>query len=142
MQETRWKGNSARLIGEGYKLFYTGESSGRNGVGIIMSEKMWEGVVEVRRKSSRLMRAELVYEGERLNVISAYAPQVGSSREEKEKVWEEFDEVMSECGRGVKVVVGGDLNGHVDMLKKIRMALRSCMGDGDLVRGTRKERQY
>ena len=39
LQETRWKGNSARLISEGYKLFYAGESSGRNGVGIVLDEE-------------------------------------------------------------------------------------------------------
>ena len=48
VQETRWKGGSARTIGEGYKLFYVGEASGRNGVGVIVSEGMKEGVVEVK----------------------------------------------------------------------------------------------
>ena len=113
VQETRWKGNSARLIGEGFKLFYAGETSGRNGVGVIPSERMWGGLVEVKRASSRLMMVELVYEGEKLNVISAYAPQVGSGKDEKEKFWEEFDELLSGACRGVKVLVGGDLNGHV-----------------------------
>ena len=104
---------SAWLIGEGYKLFYVGDSSGRNGVGVVLNESMWKGVVGIRRKSSRLMLVELVFEGERVSVVSAYAPQIGCSREEKEKFWEEFDEVIRECERGGRIVVGGDLNGHV-----------------------------
>ena len=35
------------------------------------------------------------------------------AKEEKEKFWGEFDEVMSECRGEVKVVIGGDLNGHL-----------------------------
>ena len=36
VQETRWKGASARMIGDGYKFYYAGERSGRNGVGIVV----------------------------------------------------------------------------------------------------------
>lgn len=113
VQETRWKGNSAKMLGDGYKLFYSGESSGRNGVGIVLKEDWWEGVVGVRRVSSRVMVVEMVVVGERLNVVSVYAPQVGSDKEEKGKFWEEFDETLNVFCRGVKLVVGGDLNGHV-----------------------------
>ncbi len=33
VQETKWKGNIAREIGKGYKLYYSGASTARNGVG-------------------------------------------------------------------------------------------------------------
>ena len=59
VQETRWKGGSARMIGEGYKLFYAGEASGRNGVGVIVSESVKDGVVEVKRQNSRMMVVRL-----------------------------------------------------------------------------------
>ena len=55
----------------------------------------------------------MVWEGLVVNVVSAYAPQVGLGGEEKEKFWEEFGVAMSEVKEGEKVVVGGDLNGHV-----------------------------
>src|SRR4029079_18832340 len=47
VQETRWRRSSAREIGEGYKLFYAGESSGRNGVGVIVDSDMRDSVVEL-----------------------------------------------------------------------------------------------
>ena len=51
VQETRWKGNKARELGEGYKLIYSGTNKeGRNGVGIILSSEMKKEVIEVNRK--------------------------------------------------------------------------------------------
>ena len=35
VQETRWRGNKARNLGEGYKLFYSGANKeGRGGLGV------------------------------------------------------------------------------------------------------------
>ena len=56
VQEVRWKGERAREVGEGYKIFYVGEQSGRNGVGVIVSQSLVDSVVEVKRCSSRLMK--------------------------------------------------------------------------------------
>ena len=39
VQETKWRGNAARELGEGYKIIHSGESNKRNGVGIILSRK-------------------------------------------------------------------------------------------------------
>ena len=37
VQETKWKKNKAREMGDGYKLYYTVEDGRRNGVWIILS---------------------------------------------------------------------------------------------------------
>ena len=55
VQETRWGGNAARELGGGYKLVYSGKSNKRNGVGIILSQKWKDKVLEVKRVSDRLM---------------------------------------------------------------------------------------
>ena len=55
VQETRWKGQKARETGNRYKLYCVGEASGRNGVGIVLSPAMKEGVLKVNRVSSRLI---------------------------------------------------------------------------------------
>ena len=40
VQETRWSGDKAIELGEGYKLLYSGANrEGRNGVGIILSKE-------------------------------------------------------------------------------------------------------
>ena len=46
LQETKWVGEKARDIG-GYKLWYTGKVSYRNGIGIIADEEWKKNVVEV-----------------------------------------------------------------------------------------------
>ncbi|KAK3543979.1 hypothetical protein QTP70_032740, partial [Hemibagrus guttatus] len=113
VQETRWKGSKARSIGAGFKLFYYGVDSKRNGVGVVLKEEFVRNILEVKRVSDRVMSLKLELEGVMLNVVSGYAPQVGCELEEKEKFWSELDEVMESIPTGERVVIGADFNGHV-----------------------------
>ncbi|KAK3559092.1 hypothetical protein QTP86_004122 [Hemibagrus guttatus] len=112
-RETRWKGSKARSIGAGFKLFYYGVDSKRNGVGVVLKEEFVRNVLEVKRVSDRVMSLKLEFEGVMLNVVSGYAPQVGCELEEKERFWSELDEVMESIPTGERVVIGADFNGHV-----------------------------
>ncbi|KAK3507369.1 hypothetical protein QTP70_014810 [Hemibagrus guttatus] len=82
--ETRWKGSKARSIGAGFKLFYYGVDSKRNGVGVVLKEEFVRNVLEV-----------------------------GCELEEKERFWSELDEVMESIPTGERVVIGADFNEHV-----------------------------
>ncbi|KAK3505975.1 hypothetical protein QTP70_025472, partial [Hemibagrus guttatus] len=113
VQEIRWKGSKARSIGAGFKLFYYGVDSKRNGVGVVLKEEFVRNVLEVKRVSDRVMSLKLEIEGVMLNVVSGYAPQVGCELEEKERFWSELDEVMESIPMGERVVIGADFNGHV-----------------------------
>ncbi|KAK3532164.1 hypothetical protein QTP86_009044 [Hemibagrus guttatus] len=113
VQETRWKGSKARSIGAGFKLFYYGVDSKRNGVGVVLKEEFVRNLLEVKRVSDRVMSLKLEIEGVMLNVVSGYAPQVGCELEEKERFWSELDEVMESIPTGERVVIGADFNGHV-----------------------------
>ncbi|KAK3563354.1 hypothetical protein QTP86_021834 [Hemibagrus guttatus] len=113
VQETRWKGSKALGIGAGFKLFYYGVDSKRNGVGVVLKEEFVRNVLEVKRVSDRVMSLKLEIEGVMLNVVSGYAPQVGCELEEKERFWSELDEVMESIPTGERVVIGADFNGHV-----------------------------
>ncbi|KAK3544338.1 hypothetical protein QTP86_009110 [Hemibagrus guttatus] len=84
VQETRWKGSKARSTGAGFKLFYYGVDSKRNGVGVVLKEEFVRNVLEV-----------------------------GCELEEKERFWSELDEVMESIPTGERVVIGADFNGHV-----------------------------
>ncbi|MCJ8749442.1 hypothetical protein PDJAM_G00176250 [Pangasius djambal] len=113
VQETRWKGSKARSIGAGFKLFYYGVDSKRNGVGVVLKEEFGMNVLEVKRVSDRVMSLKLEIEGVMLNVVSGYAPQVGCELEEKERFWSELDEVIESIPMDERVVIGADFNGHV-----------------------------
>ena len=54
----------------------------------------------------------LVEKGSILNIVSAYAPQVNNSIEEKNDLWEDLDGLIESVPKK-KIVFGADLNGHV-----------------------------
>ncbi|KAI5619089.1 hypothetical protein C0J50_21120 [Silurus asotus] len=107
------KWSKARNIGGGFKLFYHGVNGRRNGVGVILKEEYSKCVVEVKRVSDRVMIVKLEVEGVMINVISAYASQVGCEMEEKEKFWSKLDEVVTSEPKNKRLVIGADFNGHV-----------------------------
>ncbi|KAI5620344.1 hypothetical protein C0J50_20114 [Silurus asotus] len=112
VQETKWKGSKARNIGGGFKLFFNSVDGKRNGVGMILKEDYSKRVVEVKRVSDRVLIVKLEVEGLMINVISAYAPQVGCEMEENERFWIELDEVVDGVPRNKRLVIGADFNGH------------------------------
>ncbi|KAI5611221.1 hypothetical protein C0J50_9252 [Silurus asotus] len=110
VQETKWKGSKARDIEGGFKLSYHSVDGKRNGVGVILKEEYSKSVVEVKRVSKRVMIVKVEVEGMMINVISAYAPQVGCEMEEKERFW---NDVVDGVPRKERLVIGADFNGHV-----------------------------
>ena len=114
VQETRWTGDKAKELGDGYKLIYSGANKeGRNGVGIILSKEKKNMITEVYRKNDRIMRVRLDSENFTANIFSVYAPQVGSTDEVKDQFWVDLQEEIEKVEQDVKCIVGGDLNGHV-----------------------------
>ncbi|GKG21374.1 craniofacial development protein 2-like protein, partial [Tanacetum coccineum] len=59
------------------------------------------------------MAISMVIDGEIVNVVSAYAPQVGLNDEVKMIFWEALDELVRECPPDQRLIIGGDLNGHI-----------------------------
>jgi hypothetical protein len=46
--------------GSGFKLWYTGAASSRNGVGILIDRSFKDGVVDVKRQGDRIILVRLV----------------------------------------------------------------------------------
>ena len=65
------------------------------GVGVLISEKIVDKVVEVEKYGERLIRVKLAFGKRIINVISAYAPQVGRSDLEKEEFWEGLKQMVA-----------------------------------------------
>jgi hypothetical protein len=53
------------------------------------------------------MSIKMVVGDEVLNVVSAYAPQVGSDASSKQEFWEDSEEVVEHVPIGEKLVIGG-----------------------------------
>ena len=113
VQETRWKGERARCIGGGYKMWYCGSGNKKNGVGIILKKEHVDRVEELWRVTDKIICLKMELDGVMLNVMSAYAPQVGCIREKKETFWLDLDETVAMIPRNERIVVGTDLNGYV-----------------------------
>ena len=112
-QETKWKGSKARKSGGGCKIFYYGADERKNRIGIVLRKELVESVLEVKRVSDRLMTMKLEVNGSILNIVSAYAPQVNNSMEEKNDFWEDLDGLIESISTEERIVLGADLNGHV-----------------------------
>ena len=113
VQETKWKGQKAKEVDNtGFKLWYTGTVANRNGVGVLIDKSLKNGVVGVRRQGDRIILVKLVVGDMVLNVISAYAPQVGLDESAKRQFWEDLDGLVRAIPSSKKLFIG-DLNGHV-----------------------------
>jgi hypothetical protein len=50
VQETKWKGQKAKEVEDsGFKLWYTGTTTNKNGVGIVLDKSLKDGVVDIKR---------------------------------------------------------------------------------------------
>ncbi|CAL5400242.1 unnamed protein product [Camellia sinensis] len=77
------------------------------------------------------MLVKLVIGGNIVNIISAYAPQVGLDDQTKRDFWEQMDEILQEIPVGENLVIGGDFNGHVGIDKVGYERVHSGYGFGD-----------
>ena len=116
VQEVRWRGQGARFLGvkgRRYKLWWFGNDDKVGGVGVLVKEELCKNVVEVRRRSDRVMAMSFVFGEEVVRVICAYAPQSGRTDIEKERFYEELTHEWSMANANEMVLGLGDFNGHV-----------------------------
>ena len=116
VQEVRWRGQGTRFLGvknRRYKLWWSGNDSGMNGVGILVKEELCEKVVEIRRRSDRIMTLVLAFGEKITRVICAYGPQSGRPAAEKEHFYDELACEWDLCSNTEMVLGLGDFNGHV-----------------------------
>lgn len=78
-----------------------------------MDKDLKEEVCGVDRINDRIMSVKLTIGGDIITVLSVYAPQTGCSEEEKDTFWKILDGVTMEIPDNERVIIGGDLNGHV-----------------------------
>ena len=115
-QETRWKGDRARMLGANgrrYTFFWQGCNNGTAGVDMFIAERWIDSVVNVVRVHERIMYVKLVIGKQIVNIVSTYGPQVGLSAEEKDDFWDSFIIVLSGIPKQENIFIGSDMNGYV-----------------------------
>jgi hypothetical protein len=61
----------------GFKLWYTGNTSTKNDVVIVLDMSLMDGVVNIKHQGYMINLVKLLVGDLIFNVISAYAPQIG-----------------------------------------------------------------
>ena len=105
LQETKWKGSKAKNIGSGCKIFYNGADGRKNVITIVVRAELAESVLEVKRVSEKLMAIKMEVKGSILYIVSAYAPQVNNSMEEKNDFWKDLDGLIESVSKEERIVL-------------------------------------
>ena len=115
IEETRWAGSKARKIGCGYKFFYFGKTSSKNGIGIAVNANLLDSTLEIKRISDRLMWLKIVNRENKQTyaIVAAYAPQSGCPEAMKLAFRNSLEDCVNDLARDTIVIIGGDFNGHV-----------------------------
>jgi hypothetical protein len=79
----------------GFKLWYTGTTSTKNVVGIVLDKSLKDGVVDIKRLGDMVILVKLLVGDLVFNVISAYAPQIDLNESVKRQFCEELDALVS-----------------------------------------------
>ena len=77
---------------------------------MFIAERWIDSVVNVVRVNERIM---YVIGKQIVNIVSAYAPQVGLIAEEKDDFRDRFIIVLSGIPKQESIFIGSDMNGHV-----------------------------
>jgi exonuclease III len=78
VQEMKWKGQKAKEVKDSdFKLWYTENTSTKNGVGIVLDKSLMDGVVDIKHQGDMIILVKLLVGDLVFNIISTYAPQIG-----------------------------------------------------------------
>jgi exonuclease III len=78
LSEVKWKDVGKIELNGGYRLWWSGNKEARrNGVGIIVSPKWKEEVLEVQEEGDRIIKIRMKVKHEEWDICQIYAPQVG-----------------------------------------------------------------
>jgi exonuclease III len=121
-----------------FKLWYTGKERSRNDVAILIDKSLKNEVVAVRRQGDMIIMIKLIFGDLVLNVISAYAPQVGLSDDVKRRFWEDLEDMV----RGVSNSENSSLEILMVMLAQLDGGLRGYMGVLDMTNKIKREKTF
>jgi hypothetical protein len=110
----KWKEQNAKEVKDtGFKLWYTGNTSIKNDVDIVLDKSFKDEVVDIKRQRDMIILVKLLVGDLIFNVISAYAPQIGFNANVNMQFWKELDALVSSVSISEKLFIEGDLNNHV-----------------------------
>ena len=113
VQETKWKGDRARKMAEGYKMLHAGGDGRINGVGIIVNMEISNEVIRVERWQGRITAVWMMFRQQMVCVICVCGPQTGRTEAEKEAFREEVERLAGLSDGQTMLCVAGDFNAYM-----------------------------
>jgi len=90
-----------------YKFFWQGCKDGSAGVGLLISDRWIDRIVDVKRVSERIMCLKVLISDKLMTCICAYVPQTGRSAEQKDCFWNQMISATGSIPASELIVVGG-----------------------------------
>ena len=78
-----------------YKVFWSGNFEGTNGVGILLAEKWTEKVFKVQCQSGRIILLKLIIGKTVYTLFNVYTPQHGRPQAEKDRFYDQLNAVVA-----------------------------------------------
>jgi len=116
VQETRWTGAGVRVMGKGtsgYKFLWQGCKDGNAGVGLHISERWIDRIIDVKRVNERIMCLKVLISDKLVTCVCAYVPQTGRSVQEKDSFWDQMISVTGSIPASEMIVFWRGLNRHI-----------------------------
>jgi len=73
-----------------YKFFWQGCKDSNAGVGLLISDRWINRIIDVKRVNERIMCLKVLIGDKLVTCICAYVPQTGRSAEEKDSFWDQM----------------------------------------------------
>ena len=86
LQEVRWKGQGAKMIGNGFKFIWSGGCKAESGVGVIVANWLIGTDVGVERFKDRVIKVIIAIGDVVWEVVFCYCLQTGKSINEKDEL--------------------------------------------------------
>ena len=111
VQETKWRGDSARMMVGGRQLLHAGCDGRSSGVGIVISEEISKEVVRVERWKGRIIMA--VIRKQLMCVMSVYGPQPGRTEAENQEFRDALEMMIGMVELETLLCIAGNCNAHI-----------------------------
>ena len=115
LSETKVKGQGVQDW-EGHRVIVSGVAErcrAREGVGLIISGRLWGRVKDYKCVSSRIVWVKLNISGRKVVIVSVYGPGMERREDEREQFWESLSECLAGFNENEQVLVLGDMNAKV-----------------------------
>jgi hypothetical protein len=96
-----------------FKFWYTGTTTNKNEVCIVLDKSLKDGVVDIKRQGDMIILVKLLIGVLVFNVISDYTPQICLNESTNRQFWEQLDALISSVPISEKLFIRGKLNRHV-----------------------------